>query len=204
MDVRVALLEAVYVMITVEQSRTAGVLNPPTVAVRRPARPGVPPMLPEGTWEQLDQVDVAETCLMRVPMLKSCPYFLRGRLRECFAMTLRERYRAKTVHDSVGEDRAWKAFALVPMMLLNKPKGWGSVGRDELALRVDRFLRGEWLTLLEDARANMPELRSGENSLDVTAEQQRRGKAAQSRVERGQVSRARQELTGATLALEDR
>ena len=85
-------------------------------------------------------------------------------------------------------------------MLLNKPKGWGSVGRDELALRVDRFLRGEWLTLLEDARANMPKLRSGENSLDVTAEQQRRGKAAQSRVERGQVSRARQELTGATLA----
>ena len=36
--------------------------------------------------------------------------------------------------------------------------------------------------------------------MDVTAEQQRRGKAAQSRVERGQVSRARQELTGATLA----
>ena len=84
-------------------------------------------------------------------------------------------------------------------MLLNKPKGWGSVGRDELALRVDRFLRGEWLTLLEDARANMPKLRSGENSLDVTADKQRRG-AAQSRVERGQVSRARQELTGATLA----
>ena len=81
-------------------------------------------MLPEGTWEQLDQVDVAETCLIRVPMLKSCPHFLRGRLRECLAMTLREKYRAKTVHDSVGEDRAWKAFALVPMMLLNKPKGW--------------------------------------------------------------------------------
>ena len=112
----------------------------------------------------------------------------------------RERYRAKTVHDSVGEDRVWKAFALVPMMLLNKPKGWGSVGRDELALRVDRFSRGEWLTLLEDARANMPKLRPGENSLDVMAEQQRRGKAAQSRVERGQVSRARQELTGAILA----
>ena len=86
------------------------------------------------------------------------------------------------------------------MMLLNKPKGWGSVGRDELALRVDRFSRGEWLTLPEDARGNMPKLRSGEVSLDVTAEQQRRGKAAQSRVERGQVSRARQELTGATLA----
>ena len=85
-------------------------------------------------------------------------------------MTLRERYRAKTFHD-----RAWKAFALVPMMLLNKPKGWGSVGRDELALRADRFSRGEWLTLLEEARVNMPKWRSGEVSLDVTVEQQRRG-----------------------------
>ena len=37
-------------------------------------------------------------------------------------MTLRERYRAKTVHDNVGEDKAWKAFTLVPMMLLNNPK----------------------------------------------------------------------------------
>ena len=73
-------------------------------------------------------------------------------------MTLRERHRAKTVHDSVGKDRAWKAFTLVPMMLLNKPKGCCLVGRDELALRVDKFLRGEWLTILENACANMPEL----------------------------------------------
>ena len=34
-DARIALLEAVYVMITVDQSRTAGVPNPPTVEVRR-------------------------------------------------------------------------------------------------------------------------------------------------------------------------
>ena len=144
MDARVALLEAVCVMITVEQSRTAGVPNPATVEVRRrPARVGVPLVLPEGAWEQLDQVDVVEICLMRVPMLKSCPHFLRGRLRECFATTWRERYRAKTVNDSVGEDRAWKAFALVPIMLFKKPRGSGAVGRDELPFRVDRFSRGE-------------------------------------------------------------
>ena len=69
---------------------------------------------------------------------------------------------------------------------------------------MDRFLRGEWLTLPQDTRANMPKLRSGENSLDVMAEQQGRGKAAQSHVERGQVSRARQELTGADSCTEDR
>ena len=38
-------------------------------------------------------------------------------------MTLRPRYRAKKVHDCVGEDKAWKAFAFVPMTLLNTSKG---------------------------------------------------------------------------------
>ena len=41
------------------------------------------------------------------------------------------------------------------------------MGRDELAFRVDRFSRGEWLTLLEEARGNMPNSRPGEVSLDV-------------------------------------
>ena len=59
------------------------------------------------------------------------------------------------------------------------------------------------MTLLEEARGDMPYQRSGgEAALDVLAEQQRQGQAAQSRVERGQVSRAREELTGATLAPE--
>ena len=53
-----------------------------------------------------------------------------------------------------------------------------SVGRDEFALKVDRF---ELLTLLEEARGNMPKSRSGDVSLIVAVEQQRRGKAAQRR-----------------------
>ena len=85
-------------------------------------------------------------------------------------------------------------------MLLNKPKGGGSVGRDELGFRVDKFSRGEWGTLLKEATDKKSGPRRGETSQDVATEQQRRGKAAQSRVEQGQVSRARQELTGATLA----
>ena len=178
MDVRVTLLEAVSVMITLEQSRTAGVPNPSGAQTRtgwgaaHVTRRNMGAVGPSGCGRDLFDES---------PHAEGLPHFFRGRLRECFAMTLRERCWAKTVHDSVGEDRAWKAFALVPMM-----------GR---ALRVDRFSRGEWLTLLEDARGNMPKLQSGEVSLDVTAEQQRRGKAAQSRVER-----ARQELTGATFA----
>ena len=37
------------------------------------------------SWETLDAVDLAETFLQRVPLLQSCPNFLRGRLRFCFS-----------------------------------------------------------------------------------------------------------------------
>ena len=127
--------------ITVDLSGSMEVPHPPRAEV--PAQVGVPATLPGGTWEQLDQVDLEEILLTRVPMLKSCPYFLRGRLRKCFAVTLRERYWAKMVCNRVADDRACKAFALVPMMLL-QAKGGGSVRRDELALRTDKFSRGEW------------------------------------------------------------
>ena len=74
---------------------------------------------------------------------------------------------------------------------------WGSVGRDELAFRVGKYSRGEWRTLLEEARCNKSGPRREETSQDNVAEQQRRGKAAQSRVER-EPSVVSQ--TGATLA----
>ena len=66
-------------------------------------------------------------------MTSKLSIFLRGRLRECFATTLRERYRAKLAGDIVAEERAWKAFGLVPLLLLHRPRGCGSIGRDELA-----------------------------------------------------------------------
>ena len=59
-------------------------------------------------------------------------------------------------------DSSWKASALVPMMLLNKPIGGGSVGRDELAFRADKFSRGEWGTLVDEAKWSRP--RRGETS----------------------------------------
>ena len=40
----------------------------------------------------------------------------------------------KAVGDTVAEERAWMAFGLVPMMLFNRLRGWGSIGKDELAI----------------------------------------------------------------------
>ena len=109
-------------------------------------------------------------------MLKSCPHFLRGRLRDCFQVALRERYLAKFRGDEAGQVRGWKLFALVPMMMLHRPQGSGSVGRSELVHRA--------ATQHQD-------------------ECERHGRAVQARVQRGQVSRARQELVGAKLAPKD-
>ena len=153
-------------------------------------------------WDQLDSIDMSECMLRRVPMLKSCPRFLRGRLRQCWNHALRERCRAKQEGDLVAEVRAWKLFCLVPMMILCKPRSVGSVGRDELAKRIQHFEEGRWVQLLEAASEFEQAVR---RSSQCTEEEQmvRRGQAAQSRVERGQVSRARHELTGAPLALKN-
>ena len=82
-------------------------------------------------------------------------------------------------------------------MLLHRPKHGGTVGWDELAQRADDFSRGRWADLISAATQQggmrgFPE--------KVGDEKRRRGMAAQRRVERGQVSRARHELTGAALA----
>ena len=104
----------------------------------------IPPVVPSESWEQLDEVDLHETFLGRVSMLKSCPYFFLGRLRWFWAVALRERQRARQAHDTEGEERAWKLFGLIPLMLLHRPRGSGSLGRDELAKRADDFAQGQW------------------------------------------------------------
>ena len=104
-DARAALLETVFVLITLHQRRASGV--PPVTrashtATRRTAS-AVPSEVPGRCWEQLDQVNLAEWFLKRIPILKTCPHFLRGRLRQCFTVALRERYRARQSGDIQAE-----------------------------------------------------------------------------------------------------
>ena len=199
-DARVALLETVCVAIALHlrRSTTHNVHDAPERS-SAPVRGRVPNPRPQQvtpeSWEQLDQVNIEELFLLRVPMLKSCP---RGRLRFRFLIALRERHRAMMANDWVAEERAWKLFGLVPVMLLHRPRHTGSVGRDELAKRADDFGRGKWTELIECARGNVQDHCC--SSADVVKDDARRGEAAQSRVRRGQVSRARHELTGPPLA----
>ena len=151
-DARVALLESVFVALALEEGRqmfraVPGGQAQPAARIRRSE---VPIEMPSGGWVLMDQVDLEEQFLRRTPMLKSCPHFLRGRFRHCLSVTSQERCRAKLVGDTLGEERAWKAFGLVPHMLLHKPKGTGNVGKQELMERANKFARGDWLELMQD------------------------------------------------------
>ena len=104
-DARVALLEAVYVLVTLHLGRISGIrpvsrhVGP---EVSRHSRPTVPTQVPSDSWLELDTVDLKQFFTKRPPMLKRCPHFLRGRLRQCFAVALRERYRARQEQDAAG------------------------------------------------------------------------------------------------------
>ena len=92
---------------------------------------------------------------------------------------MEERYWAVHEGDELAEERAWKLFALVPMMLLHKVQGTGRVGRDELAARGDLFTRGRWRESINAAsRVEVPT----PGKREVLTEDQR---AAQDRVQRG-------------------
>ena len=74
------------------------------------------------------------------------------------------------------------------------------MGRDELCARADQFLTGRWAELLDAATSSVPPRLAQDISI---SEEERRGKAAQSRIQRGQISWTRHELTGAALAPRD-
>ena len=92
-------------------------------------------------WEQVDSFSLEDVFSHRVGMLKTCPHFMRGRLRECFEIAFMERHRAEMESDELGELRAWELFGLVPIILLHRPRGTGAVGRSELGHRAEEFAR---------------------------------------------------------------
>ena len=151
-----------FVAVTLHLGRANGVapVGRPTETARRSQRCTVPTKVAGRNWEQLDHINLQEIFLSYVEVVHS---ILEGRLRQYFAMSLREPYRAKQAGDDVAEMRAWKLFGLTPVLLLHRTRGTGSVRRDELAQR--RLADDFW-----------PE---AQGRGDEFQEQQRSGRAAQ-------------------------
>ena len=101
-----AMLETAFVSITLEQSRACGippVSNVGRSANKRTATSAIPPMVHQKVGNSWTKWTSLSGSLARIPMLKSCPHFLRGRLRQCWAVALRNRHRARQVHDNSAE-----------------------------------------------------------------------------------------------------
>ena len=94
------------------------------------------------------------------------------------------------------ETRAWKIFFLFPVFLLRRPASSGHVSREDLSDRFDKFTQGEWLALYNDAILSDQKVGSRASAPTLAAI----GRAACQKVQLGEVSRARQCLTGASVA----
>ena len=199
-DARVALLECVFVALTLDEGRQR---PPPNNTNRshqgtRTRDAGVPSEVPSTSWEGMDEVNLEEVFLSRTPMLKSCPVFFVD-VSTIVSVWL---YGKKGTEQSWQvmqwrEERAWKLFGLIPVMLLHRPRGCGSVGKQELAERANKFGRGQWRELLASSQ-EVPNHPQAKDDQDIFTEQKRQGRPACNRVQQGQVSWDRQELIGAT------
>ena len=152
-------------------------------------------------WLSLDDVDLQEELRHPVPTLQDVPPFLRAAVRGALVQAL-ERLRAERSEGAATgtrSSRAWKLFILAPRMLLARTALRGPQGRAELLGRATAFQRGEWLQLLQSARRVCDPARDAPAlPPDEVCERKRRQACA--KVQRGEVSRARQVLTAAELA----
>ena len=150
---------------------------------------------PDVCWETLDRIDLQDVYQSRFHVLQSCPHIVRGRFRQA-VRALEARSEAVRVQDAVGEVRGWKLFCLLPLWLLRRSGNSQRVPKEELFRRFDLFHEGAWGDLMQEAR---PSLNERQHRSHADSEE-KRAEAACRKVKLGEVSRARQCLTGACLA----
>ena len=181
-DARVALLESVCVALVLHTGREMPV-EPALAATEAPPRDSV-----RGGWAQLDEVDLQEELLNRAAMLKSCPHFLWGRMRECFAVALSKNTGRFVPNQSMEIVLFGSEDAAAPTAQHWQPRQ-GRVVAACCEVPTRRV-----------GTADPPKRTSLVPPRTPEEEAIRRRQTAQSRVQRGQVSRARQALIGASLA----
>ena len=127
-------------------------------------------------------------------MLQSCPFQLRGRFRQASRVALETLHNGVVGHDVLMETRGWKLFILLPFILLRRHRGCAQVGKDELCRRFDKFIAGEWADLIREGHQGCAqEGHETHHGVDSVV-------AARQKIKLGEISRARQCLTGAPLA----
>ena len=95
----------------------------------------------------LDGVDIRQIFRRRALVMKSVPKFMQGSFRAVLKAIMEEVSAARLARDVLRQSRAWKAFLLLPRLLLHKPPRGGLIQKKRLEERLE-FARGNWLSLL--------------------------------------------------------
>ncbi|CAE7602204.1 unnamed protein product, partial [Symbiodinium pilosum] len=98
---------------------------------------------------------------------------------------------------SAWDEAAWKLFLLTPRLLLARCRDTGPVGRATLLRRIELFESGQWEQLLREAHAGAAA--AGGRDVSRRADEAVLEEVCE-RMRQGQLSRARQALTAASLA----
>ena len=199
LDGRVAMLEGLYVLVTLHCCRRGLPPEQPGRSTGFSHRCVDPTPFETSSWDDVDGMCFERVYDSRFRVLQSCPHHLRGRFRKACRQVLERRHEGVQAGDDVKETRSWKMFCLLPFMLLRRPAGEGRVGKAELCRRFDQFSEGQWKRLYEEG---FRDIRSENTRRPVSTLQsnEQRGQAALQKVRLGEVSRARQCLVGAALA----
>ena len=195
-DARVSALESLFVKLVLVECQ-GGDRDPKHVVPRASDRnDGVSVSFPDSCWEVLDTVDLQEVFQCRFSVLQNCPHHVRGRFRMAARVALKTRSHAVRTQDHQGEVRGWKLFCLLPMLFLRRGSG-RRVTKEESRHRFDLFTSGEWASLFQEANIAT---RTQQGPVHRKDSSDRRAAAACLKVQQGEVTRARQCLTGAPLA----
>ena len=152
-DVRVSGLEAIYVQVALSACRRVPMPVERILhevargTVGRPQTTALPETFLKEFWAVMDDVTLRDLFDLRFPVLQSCPHHVRGRFRQANGRVLEARHEAARSHDTVLEERAWKAFCILPMLFFRRPQGEGRVSKEELYRRCDLFAQGRWKLL---------------------------------------------------------
>ena len=99
--------------------------------------------------ESMDHVDLCVNFALRACVMECVPAFMKGSFRNAMRLTLREADRARSETDVLGLSRAWKAFLLLPRMLLHRPPRGGLIAVSSLTEWLQSFTGGNWSPLLD-------------------------------------------------------
>ena len=149
-------------------------------------------------FESLDGVSLVQEFDERACLMKTVPRFLKGPYRIALRTALEE----TNVEDLGRQELGWKLFLLLPRLLLHQGPRGGTIAKQKLLGRFEKFNSGAWLDLLEESRkvtheaAQVRRRRNRRTEDDLT----RRVSRAEALVHMGEVSSARQALEGASLA----